>query len=833
MARKPNGDPVERTRLIDDRGEVGPRVGGRVALARLALLWEALWPALWPAVAVASSFVVLALLDALPQVAGWLHALILVGFAFAFLWLLWDGLRAIRLPLRQAAVRRLERASDLSHRPLQVLADDLAAGADDRDSEELWRLHRRRMAERAKRLKVGALAPGLARRDPFGLRGALVLLLVVAATIGITDSPGRLARAVSPQFAFLAATSPAKLEIWITPPAYTGLAPLFPKLATVDAGAEMTDARPVLEVPVNSVLSAQIAGGSGKSVLTLGGNRMPFEAIDVANARIVTKIEAGGTLEISQNGKSLGAWTVNVVVDEAPRIAFTEPPGGTERSALRIAYSVGDDYGVAEISGEIRRSYEGGDVVGKEVVELDLPLPGINVKSASEISFHDLTPHKWAGLAVVLRLRAKDGAGQVAYSEDAKLVLPERTFSHPVARAVIEQRRRLTSEPERRRSIMEALDDITRRPGAYDDSSVTFLALSSAIARLLHEKQDTAIAPVGDLLWDTALGIEDGRLSIAERELRRAQRAVMKALAENASDAELERLMNELQAALDKFMRAMAEQLRNQPQNQQAMPFDPRMRFLQSTDLRRMMEQIRRLMRSGARQAAREMLAQLQNMLENLRSGRMFSGDPRSQRGNQALNRLQDLIRRQNELLDRTFRQSQSRAGQPAGGQSRAGAATQRALREALKRLREMLAQGRRPGQNGPGQALGRAGRAMDDAAGALDQNAPGDAVGPQGQAIDALQQAGRSMIQQMMNRMARGQGPGMQQRFNPLNMRRDPLGRYLPGQDGIDTGDIKIPDESAVQRAQRILDELRRRSSQRYRPRFELDYIERLLRRF
>ena len=833
MARRPSEDQVERTRMIDDRNDVGPRVGGRIALARLALLWEALWPALWPAAAIASSFVVLVLLDALPQVAGWLHASILAAFALGFLWLLWDGLRAIRLPGRHAAVRRLERASDLSHRPLQVLADDIAAGADDRDSEALWRLHRRRMAERAKRLKIGAPAPGLARRDPFGLRGALVLLLVVASTVGIADSPERLVRAVTPQFAFLAPTAPPKLEIWITPPAYTGLAPMFPKLATVDAVTETTGPRPALEVPVNSVLSARIAGGSGQSMLTLGDKQMPFEVVDAANAQIISNIEAGGPLEIIQNGKSLGAWTLNVVVDEAPHIAFTEPPGGTERSALRIAYSVGDDYGVAEIGSEIRRSYEGGEVVGKEVVELDLPLPGVNVKSASEISFHDLTPHKWAGLAVVLRLRAKDGAGQVAYSEDAKLVLPERKFAHPVARAVIEQRRRLSSEPERRRTIMEALDDITRRPGAYDNSSVTFLALSAAVARLLHEKQDTAIASVRDLLWDTALGIEDGRLSIAERELRRAQRAVMKALAENASDAELERLMNELQAALDKFMRAMAEQLRNQPQNQQAMPIDPRMRFLQSTDLRRMMEQIRRLMRSGARQAAREMLAQLQNMLENLRSGRMFSRNQRNQRGSRALNQLQDLIRRQSELLDRTFRQSQSRAGEPPPGQSRAGAATQRALREALKRLREMLAQGRQPGQKGPGQALGRAGRAMEDAAGALDRNAPGDAVGPQGQAIDALQGAGRSMIQQMMNRMARGQGPGMQQRFNPLNMRRDPLGRYLPGQDGIDTRDINIPDESAVQRAQRILDELRRRSSQQYRPRFELDYIDRLLRRF
>jgi len=197
------------------------------------------------------------------------------------------------------------------------------------------------------------------------------------------------------------------------------------------------------------------------------------------------------------------------------------------------------------------------------------------------------------------------------------------------------------------------------------------------------------------------------------------------------------------------------------------------------------------------------------------------------------------LIRRQNELMERTFRESQSRAGAPPPGQSQAGAATQRALREALQRLREMLARGQQPGgqqpgQEGPGQALGRAGRAMEGATGALDRNAPGDAVGPQGQAIDALQQAGRSMIQQMMNQMARGQGPGMQQRFNPLNMRRDPLGRYLPGQDGMNTrGDVKIPDESAVQRAQRIFDELRRRSSQRFRPRFELDYIDRLLQRF
>jgi hypothetical protein len=43
----------------------------------------------------------------------------------------------------------------------------------------------------------------------------------------------------------------------------------------------------------------------------------------------------------------------------------------------------------------------------------------------------------------------------------------------------------------------------------------------------------------------------------------------------------------------------------------------------------------------------------------------------------------------------------------------------------------------------------------------------------------------------------------------------------------------VKIPDESDIQRAKRIVDELRRRAGQRSREQFELDYIDRLLRRF
>ena len=46
-------------------------------------------------------------------------------------------------------------------------------------------------------------------------------------------------------------------------------------------------------------------------------------------------------------------------------------------------------------------------------------------------------------------------------------------------------------------------------------------------------------------------------------------------------------------------------------------------------------------------------------------------------------------------------------------------------------------------------------------------------------------------------------------------------------------TFDVKIPDENILQKSRQILDELRRRAGERSRPSIELDYIDRLLKRF
>ena len=169
--------------------------------------------------------------------------------------------------------------------------------------------------------------------------------------------------------------------------------------------------------------------------------------------------------------------------------------------------------------------------------------------------------------------------------------------------------------------------------------------------------------------------LEDGKLSIAERELRRIQQALMKALAEGASDAKLEQLMRELQQAIARYMAALQEQMRRNPNaQQQAMDFDPRtMRLIQGSDIQRMLDEIRKLMQSGARQAAREMLARLQRMLSGMRSMQVMRRGSRGARGNSTLRQLQDLIRRQQQLMEQTFRSAPSRkpAARPDAGRRR------------------------------------------------------------------------------------------------------------------------------------------------------------------
>jgi hypothetical protein len=173
----------------------------------------------------------------------------------------------------------------------------------------------------------------------------------------------------------------------------------------------------------------------------------------------------------------------------------------------------------------------------------------------------------------------------------------------------------------------------------------------------------------------------------------------------------------------------------------------------------------------------------------------------------------------------------------------------QQALRERLKKLLEEL-KNRGLGQNGQGQKgqqgqqgqqgqgqngmedLGQAGEAMGEAEGELGEGNTDSAVDSQGRALDAMRTGAPGLAQSMQQQLGQGPGPGQNGRLGLPRAQRDtdPLGRPLRGRDYGDDVTVKVPGEIDVQRARRIIEELRRRFGDVLRPQEELDYIERLL---
>jgi uncharacterized protein (TIGR02302 family) len=790
----------------------------RLRLAALALLWERIWPALWPGVAVIGIFLAAALFDLPARLPGVVHIAALAVAAVALAAALRHAWPQFRLPGRGAARRRIETASGVPHRPLTALEDKLASGGADPAAQALFEVHRRRMAEAARRLRVGLPAAGLMRRDPIALRVALGLVLVIAVVDAGRDWPERLLRAVSPSFAAIAPAQKASLDIWVTPPDYTGLPPQF-----LPAAAPATP----IAVPTGSTVLAQVHGGHAAPRLSIDDKQSDFARIDESNFKGSAVISAGSRLAVTQDGLTLGTWPISVVPDNPPTIAFAKPPEHSEHGALRLEYQASDDYGVESVKAVLRRA----DAPEGEPLVLDLPLPGQHRKEAHDQSYHDLTANLWAGLPVTIRLEASDALGQKAQSEAVTVTLPERVFRHPVARAIIEQRKELTLHPDDRQSVAEILSDLSLRPKLFNDDHVVFLALRTTQARLQLDRTGESIAPVQQTLWETALRIEDGRASQSQADLRQAMKALQDALARNAPEAEIERLMRELQQAMDRYLQALAENMRHQGDDGQRQPGDERSRRLSQQDLQNLLDRARNMARSGARDKARDMLSQLQEMLENLRTAQ-----PSQQQSGQAqsMRQMQDMMRRQQQLLDRSFRRS--RQGQQQPGDAQAGqedAAQQDALRHQLGEMMRQL--GEQQGGDVP-QSLGRAERAMRDAIEALGHGRPGAAIDPQSQALDSLQQAARALAQQMSRNGERADGVTGEE--NDAND-RDPFGRMNDDSSNghVDDGGVmrmgKSQSDYALEKAREILDELRQRENDRSRPVLEHEYIDRLLKQF
>ena len=799
------------------------------------MVLEQFWRAITPALAVVLVFVILSLFDVFAALPLWLHWVGLALFGAAVVAGLWYGFRTWQMPARGAALHRLEADSGLTHRPLTHLTDRQASNLVDPWATVLWAHHQKRMLANLGELTLAPPKSDVARRDPIALRGLAILLLALGVGIAWEQSGSRLMASVAPQPRGTADLAAITVEAWITPPDYTRLAPIALK---ADPAAKPVDdevALTPIEVPVGSKLLVQIQGLGSAANLSANNASKPMEQLDSETQRAELVLKEGDKIGISGGGLDV-AWPIALKPDMAPSATLQEPRT-TERAVLHVTYGGKDDFGVTDMRLVITQ--------GKESLELPLTIQGADPREVKGASFQDLTAHPWAGLPVELRAVARDALGQIGASAPVAMTLPERKFYHPVARAIIEQRKRLAKDSGASAlPVARRLVQLMSQPDAFDNSITTFMALDFAIKRMTSDpmsKDD--LANVLQLMWDTALALEDGGISMAMRELRRLQQELEEALARGASDEEIERLMNELQQAMNEYLRQMQEQLAEAMQKGMEMgQMDPNSLQLSQQDLNEMLNEARRMAQNGARESAQQMLQQLQNMLENLQMAMPMPGQ-RGGQGQQMLNDLGKIMQQQQQLLQDTFRRQrgQQPGQQPGEGQSEGmgegqgqgmpggnGAAAQEALRQQLGELMRRFgnATGDIP------QGLGSAEQFMRGATDALQGNELDGAAQAQNDALEQLKQGMQQMSQSMRQQMGNQRGPGQR---DPM----DPFGRALsedegPGGDAFAReGSDVLPKCEDPDRSRQIFEELRTRRNQPQRPKFERDYLDRLLRQF
>ena len=838
----------ERRGAFADRPGLARFVAVKRFLARIVMVSEQALPRLMVPLSVIAFYLSYSWFGLFRLSPDWLRLTVIAVFAVAFLVSLWP-MRRLRWPTSEQADRFLEERNGLPHQPVTVQHDALSQETP--FARALWREHQTRMAARIAALDAGLPQPDIGRHDRFGLRAIPALVVAVAASFSLSNNGGTLADAFTPSSG--GAHNPdLRVDAWVTPPYYTGQAPTY-----LTGNAKLADN--AISVPQFSDLTIRITGGQGDEKVTFqaSGSDKPVDVAEqvakdgekppagapqtpappqpaagaapaaqpganpVSASTHAMKLDRGGTLAVGGEH-----WTLGVVADKPPEIAFDGIPRATVTGALEIAFKGKDDYGVDEAHAEIvpvEADPQAKPLYG--LPEYKLEIAGRNRRDVKGLASHDLTQDPLAGKRVRVTLVARDGAGQTGRSPPYEMTLPAHNFSQPLAAAVAEERQVFALDTRKMPEAIALNEALTLRADETIPDLTNYLLIESARSRMQLARSDADLKDTADYLWQIATGMEDGQLSEAQKRLRDAQQKLSDALQRNAPDAEIKKAMDELRKAMNDYMKELAQRMQNAP----SQPNQKSANVLRQQDLQRMMDQIENLARSGNRDAAQQMLSELQNMMNNLQAGRQQNGQ--QQQGQQSseaqkqMDKLGQILRDQQKLMDETFRldqamkdrmqrgdqnedgdqpqpfdqqmpgmngqmpddddqqgmQDPSQQGRPRpqgqqgqqgqNGQSPEDGKTLDQLRDALKQLQQRQDQlGKQLGevQQGLGKlgvkptpGFGQAQREMEGAAGNLGQGQGDPALQGQGRAMEALRQGARDMMNQMMQAM---QGQGGQQ---------------------------------------------------------------------
>ena len=858
-------------------------------LTRGGLFCERVLRAFWPlfsVVAASAAMLMLGLHEILPRAvvlggAGAALLAMLAGLIFA----LWR----FRFPNQAEVLARLD--ASLPGRPVTALLDVQATGVEDSATAALWQAHQARMARVAAQAKAPAPNLRLAAADPYALRYVALVSLLIALIFGSFWRVGTLS-AIAPGGAEAGLTGPS-WEGWIEPPRYTGLPVLYLNDQAGEAlelaqGSRITlrfygEAGALtlahsLSVPDERVseeprleYDVEVQRSGSLEILGQGGQRWDIAVLPDQPPHV----SITGLPELTEDG----ALSLPFLAQDDYGVE-----GGTVRISLDYL-ALSRRHGL-ELEPETRGDIE---------LDLPLPVSGSR-QAFDGFLIEDFAAHPWANLPVIFSFSVRDAAGQSSVSSGLGAPLVAPRFFDPLAAAVAEQRRDLIWTRGNSLRITRVLRALSHRPEDLFREAGSYLQMRGILHRLEAAVQQGAAAgqPISDgqqeesaaALWALAQSLEEGDIGDALERMQRAKERLSQAMRDGASDEEIARLMQKLREATQDYMRQLQRQAQRDNPSGESSEAQENGMTLSQQDLQAMMDRIQELMEQGRMAEAEQALEEFQRMMENMRMTQNQQGQNGSD-GQQAMEDLGETLQQQQGLSDQAFRDlqeqfnpnaqagesqnnegrsggqgrgqqhqggsggegqsgqngSEGQNGQAPGGSAQGGAdgggtgagslaEQQQALRDALRRQQEGLPLGQGGEGEATGEALDRAGEAMEGAEEALRQGDLAEAIDRQSEAMEALREGLRALGEAMaQNNQQPGQQPG--QGDSQSMGRADPLGRDRNAAGLGDQLNSEFGNGRGHRRAWDLLEELRRRMGEQDRSEDELRYFERLLDQF
>jgi len=340
---------------------------------------------------------------------------------------------------------------------------------------------------------------------------------------------------------------------------------------------------------------------------------------------------------------------------------------------------------------------------------------------------------------------------------------------------------------------------------------------------------------IRDLLWDTALHIEDGNLAVMASQLRDAIQNLSERMKnENLTEEEFKKLAAQLQETMAQYMQALSETLQDKLENssnggESNIPRDVMERIAQKMDSGSAFQKWQEMMENGSPEDLQKLLEQMQEYVEQMDPEKLKNAKVIDEKDFKEIKDLKDLIEKQQEIIDETQKEQDRQEEQQQSSQKKPQELKKR--QEQNRKKLENIQKAMDMTGDIP-EGMKKAEEAMQKAIESLEEGDLPKAIEYEKEALAGLQEGMDSELQRMADMLDNAMNIGFMA-GGGQGGDKDPLGRGKGDGDKADTSDVEIPEEKERRKVQEIIKKLRARSNDYKRPQFEKDYIERLLKRF